>query len=239
MNASLSKLLFDGSFRSSEFTGLDSRLIQIPRGRGGGFRPANICGEIRRQCLGRRVHASRRPVSYTHLIPALLITCPLFALRRMLEHGVELGRYEFLFDKWHLGPLRLLNFVAVGVLLVVAQSFLNKPLAIRPLVLMGQSSLQVFCVHLLFCFAGLTLLGNASMLTVARQVELLAVTFAAMLLTAKLFSKSEAKHERQAKTDAPLGLATGTPLPARAQPAPEPARPTNGPIPAVAATLGD
>jgi hypothetical protein len=172
-------------------------------------------------------------------IPALLIACPLFALRRVLEHGVELGRYEFLFDKWHLGPLRLLNFVAVGVLLVVAQSFLNKPLAIRPLVLMGQSSLQVFCVHLLFCFAGLTLLGNASLLTGARQVELLAVTFAAMLLTAKLFSKSEAKHERQAKTDAPLGLTTGTPSPARAQPAPEPARPTNGPMPAVAATLGD
>jgi hypothetical protein len=172
-------------------------------------------------------------------IPALLITCPLFALRRVLEHGVELGRYEFLFDKWHLGPLRLLNFVAVGVLLVVAQSFLDKPIAIRPLVLMGQSSLQVFCVHLLFCFAGLTLLGNASMLTAARQVELLAVTFAAMLLTAKLFSKSEAKQERQAKTDAPLGLTTGTPLPARAQAGSEPPRPTNGPMPAVAATLGD
>src|ERR1700689_504499 len=172
-------------------------------------------------------------------IPALLITCPLFALRRVLEHGVELGRYEFLFDKWHLGPLRLLNFVAVGVLLVVAQSFLDKPIAIRPLVLMGQSSLQVFCVHLLFCFAGLTLLGNASMLTAARQVELLAVTFAAMLWTAKLFSKSEAKQERQAKTDAPLGLTTGTPLPARAQAGSEPPRPTNGPMPAVAATLGD
>ena len=104
---------------------------------------------------------------------------------------------------------------------------------------MGQSSLQVFCVHLLFCFAGLTLLGNASMLTAARQVELLAVTFAAMLLTAKLFSKSEAKQERQAKTDAPLGLTTGTPLPARPQAGSEPPRPTNGPMPAVAATLGD
>jgi hypothetical protein len=172
-------------------------------------------------------------------IPALLITCPLFVLRRVLEHGVELGRYEFLFDKWHLGPLRLLNFVAVGALLVVAQSYLSKPLAIRPLVLMGQSSLQVFCVHLLFCFAGLTLLGNAAMLTGARQVELLAVTFTAMLLTAKLFSKSEAKQERQAKINAPVELGADTPLPARAQPAPEPAGPANDPVPAVAATLGD
>jgi hypothetical protein len=172
-------------------------------------------------------------------IPALLIACPLFALRRALEHGVELGPYEFLFDKWHLGPIRLLNFVAVGALLIALQSLLNKPLAIRPLVLMGQSSLQVFCVHLLFCFAGLTLLGNAAMLSGARQVELLAVTFTAMLVTAKLFSKSEAKQERQPKTDAQLGARTGMPSPAKAQPAPEPIRPTDGPMPAVAATPGD
>jgi len=65
--------------------------------------------------------------------------------------------------------------------------------------LMGQSSLHVFCVHLLCCFAGLTLMGNASMLSGWRQFALLAVTFAAMLLTAKIFSKSEAKHERQPK----------------------------------------
>jgi hypothetical protein len=171
-------------------------------------------------------------------IPALLIACPLFALRRALDHGVELGPYEFLFDKWHLGPIRLLNFVAVAALLIVAQSVL-KPLAIRPLVLMGQSSLQVFCVHLLFCFAGLTLLGNAAMLSGWRQFELLAATFTAMLLTAKLFSRSEAKHERQPKTDAPLGVKTGTSLPPQAQRAPEAVPPTTGPMPAVAATPGD
>jgi hypothetical protein len=171
-------------------------------------------------------------------IPALLIACPLFALRRALDHGVELGPYEFLFDKWHLGPIRLLNFVAVAALLIVAQSVL-KPLAIRPLVLMGQSSLQVFCVHLLFCFAGLTLLGNAAMLSGWRQFELLAATFTAMLLTAKLFSRSEAKHERQPKTDAPLGVKTGTSLPPQVQRAPEAVPPTTGPMPAVAATPGD
>jgi len=47
----------------------------------------------------------------------------------------------------------VLNFAAVvGALLIFSQSVL-KPLAIRPLVMLGQSSLQVFCVHLLFCFA--------------------------------------------------------------------------------------
>ena len=88
-----------------------------------------------------------------------------------------------------------------------------KPLAIRPLVLLGQASLQVFCVHLLFVFAGLTLLGNASMLSGAKQAALLAVTFAAMLLTAKLFSKTEAKQERQPKVT-PTDEAPQPPRPA-------------------------
>jgi hypothetical protein len=172
------------------------------------------------------------------VIPATLIVTPLFALRRALEHGVQLGSYEILFDKWHLGPIRLMNFVAVAALLIVAQSIL-KPLAVRPLVLMGQSSLQVFCVHLLFCFAGLTLLGNAAMLSASRQIGLLAATFAAMLLTAKLFSKSEAKQERQPKTDAPIETKPETPLAIRSEPVHSPAPPMNGSIPATAATPGD
>jgi hypothetical protein len=141
------------------------------------------------------------------VIPSTLLFAALFVLRRAIAHGLQLGPVEFLFDKWHLGPIRLLNFVAFGVILIFAQSIL-KHLAFRPLVLLGQSSLQVFCVHLLFCFAGLTLLGNASMLNGWRQAGLLATTFTAMLLTAKLFSKSEAKHERQPKPgDPPAGPA--------------------------------
>jgi hypothetical protein len=172
------------------------------------------------------------------LLPAAVIASALFELRRAISHGMQLGSYEFLFDKWHLGPLRLLNFVAVAALLIMAQTIL-KPLAIRPLVLLGQSSLQVFCVHLLFCFAGLTLLGNASMLSGLKQFGLLAVTFTAMLLTAKLFSKVEAKQERQPKTDAPLGMETGAPLAGQTGPLSAPVRPMGGPMPATAATPGD
>jgi hypothetical protein len=133
-------------------------------------------------------------------IPAILIAVPLFELRRALSTGMNLGPFESLFDKWHLGPIRLLNFAAVAVLIILLQSVL-KPLAVRPLVLMGQASLQVFCVHLLFVFAGLTLLGNASMLSSAKQAGLLIATFTAMLITAKIFSKTEAKQERQPKTN--------------------------------------
>ena len=125
-------------------------------------------------------------------------------MRRKLAHGLELGALEFLFDKWHLGPIRMLDFAAVAALLILSQP-ITKTAAIRPLVLLGQSSLQVFCVHLLFCFAGLTLMGNASMLNGWRQFALLSVTFTAMFITAKIFSKSEAKNERQGRTQISSG----------------------------------
>jgi hypothetical protein len=136
------------------------------------------------------------------LVPAVIVAGFCFIMRRKLAHGFVLGASEFLFDKWHLGPVRILDFAAVAALLTLTLS-VWKPLAVRPLVLMGQSSLQVFCVHLLFCFAGLTLLGNATMLSGWQQFGLLSVTLSAMLLTAKIFSKSEAKNERQAKTPVP------------------------------------
>src|SRR5215475_15453495 len=134
------------------------------------------------------------------MIPAIIVSASLFELRRALgdNNAQGLGPFEGLFDKWHLGPIRLMNFAAVAVLLILLQPVL-KPIAFRPLVWLGQASLQVFCVHLLFVFAGLTLLGNASMLSSAKQAGLLTVTFAVMLLTAKLFSKTEAKQERQPK----------------------------------------
>lgn len=132
------------------------------------------------------------------LVPSTVIAVLCFLLRRKIAHGFELGAWEYLFDKWHLGLIRMLDFAAVGALLILSQP-VTKIAAIRPLVLLGQSSLQVFCVHLLFCFAGLTLLGNASMLSGWQQVSLLSMTIAGMLITAKLFSKSEAKSEGQTK----------------------------------------
>jgi hypothetical protein len=127
-------------------------------------------------------------------IPALFVVSALLATRYAVGRGLELGSYELYFDKWHLGVVRLIDFTAIAVLLIRAHSYL-KPLSIRPLVLLGQSSLQVFCTHLLFCFAGLTLLGNASMLNSWKQFGLLVTTVSAMLLTAKLFAKAELKPD--------------------------------------------
>ena len=157
-----------------------------------------------------------------YAVTAALIAGLLLPFRYAVGRGIELGGFEPLFDKWHFGAMRLVNFAAVAILLVRFQSIL-KPLAIRPLVLLGQASLQVFCVHLLFCFAGLTVLGNAAMLSGWQQLALLVTTLAAMLVTAKLFSKSEAKSEVKpdaAKQGNVLAISTSQPEPLTGSPAP-------------------
>src|SRR5271169_6408652 len=53
------------------------------------------------------------------VIPAALIAGALFILRRVVARGLQLGAAEWMFDKWHLGPLRLLDFAAVAALLIV------------------------------------------------------------------------------------------------------------------------
>jgi hypothetical protein len=126
-------------------------------------------------------------------VPALLAVAALLAMR-YANQSFELGSYEIAFDKWHLGVVRLIDFTALGVLLIRARSYVQ-PLSIKPLVLLGQSSLQVFCTHLVFCFVGLTLLGNALMLSGWKQFGLLVTTLFAMFLTAKLLEKSELRTE--------------------------------------------
>ena len=134
--------------------------------------------------------------------PALLIVAVFLVLRYSVGNGVELGRLEINFDKWHLGGVRLIDFSAFAILLIRAQSFV-KTLAVRPLVMLGQSSLQVFCAHLFFCFFGLTMMGNASMVSGWRQVLLLTLTFSTLFFTAKIFAK-QPKIAPQAEPVVPI-----------------------------------
>ena len=105
-------------------------------------------------------------------------------------NGLNLTPYSLVFDKWHLGALRLIDFAAIIAVLVRFQS-LVKPLAVRPLILLGQASLQVFVAHFVFCFIGLGMMGSNPRLYGWSQFALLAVTFAALLTIAKIFAKPE------------------------------------------------
>jgi hypothetical protein len=123
-------------------------------------------------------------------IPAALVATALLALRWGELRGLNLGSWSVLFDKWHLGAVRLIDFAAISTLLVRFQSAV-KPLAVRPLVLLGQASLQVFCAHFVFCFLGLGLMGSADRIFGWAQLGLIAGTFAALLLVAKIFARQE------------------------------------------------
>lgn len=125
------------------------------------------------------------------IVPAAIIFGALFAFRYIAAAiTLDFGSAWHFFDKWHFGIVRLLDFAAAATLLVYFQSVL-KPLAFRPLIVLGQASLQVFCIHLFFCFAGLTIMGPNAMLTDWREFPLLLATLTAMFITAKIFSKSE------------------------------------------------
>src|SRR6202035_2700881 len=68
------------------------------------------------------------------VVPAVVIAVFCFIMRRKLAHGLELGALEFLFDKWHLGPIRMLDFAAVAALLILSRP-ITKTAAIRARVL--------------------------------------------------------------------------------------------------------
>jgi hypothetical protein len=139
------------------------------------------------------------------LVPAAIIVPVLLVLRYAVGTSVELGRFEICFDKWHLGVVRLVNFAAVAVLLSRFPVVLRS-ITVRPLVMMGRASLQVFCAHLLFCFAGLTLMGNASMLSWPQQLMMIVVTFAGLVLVAEAFAKDPGRGNKGALAHGLAGL---------------------------------
>ena len=68
---------------------------------------------------------------------------------------------DALFDKWHLGPLRLLNFAVLALIAVRLRPTLVAWAQDSALATLGRASLLVFSTHLLICLAVLTILGDA------------------------------------------------------------------------------
>jgi hypothetical protein len=65
------------------------------------------------------------------------------------------------FDKWHLGPLRLLNLFVLGVLVLhhgpALAARMRRP---KTLELLGRASLPVFCAHLVLALLALAAFGD-------------------------------------------------------------------------------
>lgn len=70
--------------------------------------------------------------------------------------------WNLAFDKWQLGPLRLINLFALMVLLMhFADPLVRHLPRVRPLETLGAASLPVFCAHLVLVLLALALFGPA------------------------------------------------------------------------------
>ena len=88
-------------------------------------------------------------------------------------------------DKWQIGPLRLINLAACLVVCYWLRSYLVRLVAREPFLTLGKASLQVFCAHVFFVFAGLALLyGDIPQLHGFRAYGMLVLTFAGLFLVA-------------------------------------------------------
>ncbi|AGC47075.1 acyltransferase family protein [Myxococcus stipitatus DSM 14675] len=110
----------------------------------------------------------------------------LFLLARYAWPSVPfLVDHPALLDKWTLGPLRLVNFLALALLADRGAPRVYGWLRPRVLVLLGSASLPVFSVHLVLCLSSLALINeNEAPLDSLEEVAVLVVTFASMLLVA-------------------------------------------------------
>jgi len=98
-------------------------------------------------------------------------------------------------DKWHLGPVRILNFAALAILFSGVQPAVarwvsgNGQRVAQPLVLLGQASLEVFCAHLLVCFAALALVDDGTNAPAWEQALIIVCAFLFLYATARVFAK--------------------------------------------------
>ena len=85
------------------------------------------------------------------------------------HHGIH-GQAPFggdvelnlLFDKWQLGPLRLLNLAVLGIVAVrFGPAFMRRIPRLHALEDMGRASLPVFCAHLVAVLLVLAVYGDS------------------------------------------------------------------------------
>lgn len=119
-----------------------------------------VCGNF--QALGRRVLPEWRWVRW--LATAVVVFCAVVSITWLIHwlydpfpplFAQELWRQAI--DKTNLSPVRLVNFLALAMLVVSLlprdSAFLAGPLA-RPIVLCGQNSLYIFCLGILLAVLG-------------------------------------------------------------------------------------
>ncbi len=141
---------------------------------------------------------SRWTIAFSLLVATMFLVLRYQLIPYFVTHPVDQGNAWVLFDKWQLGVLRLLNFAVLGVLYTALRPYMARRLVWGPLVLLGKSSLEVFCASLLFCFAALALVGDGAGASVFSQAAILTGSLSGLYAVAYL----RARLKRQ-KSPAP------------------------------------
>lgn len=138
-------------------------------------------------CLGARQQPLPR-IPFWCVVPAAMYAAGMLLWRHMVGQDPMPGvpAVGLLLDKWSLGPLRVLNFTSVFVLLVTfgpwLKQVLPRPL---PLELLGRNSLSVFCAHIVIALFTLAFFGSPEVVRPwSTDVALLASAFAGLFAVA-------------------------------------------------------
>ena len=139
------------------------------------------------QHRGEGADWSKRWLRHPAVAVAAVSTCIGFLLWRHHVGGLlaQVGAASPLVDKWRLGPLRVVNCIALGWVLNQTLLPALRWLRVKVLELLGRNSLQVFCAHIPICVLGDALVGpNAAPPDALAQTMLLALMLGVMLLVA-------------------------------------------------------
>ncbi|WP_038207551.1 OpgC domain-containing protein [Xenophilus azovorans] len=143
------------------------------------------------------------------VLPAAAVALAGFAWRHFGAHGqAPFGadvQLNLLVDKWQLGPLRLLDLIALGVLAVRFGPALARALPrMRWLEMLGRASLPAFCAHLVAVLIVLAFWGDAlDRRGWVQDSLLLAAVLLWMLAVARVTQGADAAPPEESVPDAP------------------------------------
>jgi hypothetical protein len=155
--------------------------------------------------IGQRFQENKALLPLSRLLHSLLLISAIaFLVWRWssIASGPDPAAQTWLLDKWHLGPLRLMNFAVTAAVTATFLKCLNQWEApLRPLLLIGRHMLPVFSVEICLSVlligrteSGLTVEPITSVLVIC---QLLTAPLLAWLLEWRLVAKQSARSIRQ------------------------------------------
>jgi hypothetical protein len=137
----------------------------------------------------------RAASSWRVVLPAFAVAAVFFCWRHQIgSFWSALEPLHAALNKWDLGPLRLVNIAAVGIVIARTVLPLLGWLHVSVLAWLGRASLQVFTAHLLVCVGSLALVvDDDTPLSTPQEVLVLSLALAAMVFVAR---RAAAKRTR-------------------------------------------